>query len=214
MAQSLDCSRGRSAFQQPLEQAGMEAADHRGAAANLGKQTVAAVDRPGRPDLILGAHLDDWFQGGAHRSRLWTRHGQAEGATRLPDRLCAAVAHALELLGESFGKDVVSTHRVADLHWAGGEPVDLGRLAGKATPALALEISERNQPLQVLESDRAVDAGFSGNLIDASGLAVGIEPEQDVAAGEVSERSEGALHVCRHSPSIPAGLVCRVSAGN
>jgi CheY-like chemotaxis protein len=99
----------------------------------------------------------------------------------------ASLTQALEFLGQRLRKYVVSAHRVADLDRTAGEPVDLGRLAWEPTPALCVEISERNQALQVLERNRAVDVGFASYLLDASRFAVGMEPEQDVATGEVSK---------------------------
>ncbi len=199
MAKGLDSGRRGCAFQQSFEQAGVKAADHRCSAAYLGKHAVAAVDRSAWTDFVLAAHLDNGLEGGGDRPSLGAREGHAESATRLPDCIGAAVTQALEFLGQRLGKDVVSAHRVTDLDRTGGEPVDLGRLAWEPTPALGIEISERNQALQVLERNRAVDVGFASHLLDTSRFAVGIEPEEDVATGEISERPKGALHVCSHS---------------
>jgi hypothetical protein len=43
-----------------------------------------------------------------------------------------------------------------------------------------------------------VDADGMGDVVDAAWLTVGVEAEQDVAASEIAEGAEGALHVGSH----------------
>ena len=100
---------------------------------------------------------------------------------------------------------------MADLHRAGGEAVDLRRLPWQAAPPLALQVAQGNQPLEVLEGDRTVHACSFGDLIHAAWFPVCVEAEQDVAAGEISKRAEGALHIRGHIPAEAYSLSARLS---
>src|SRR5207245_8826359 len=91
-------------------------------------------------------------------------------------------------------------HRVADLHGPARELVELGRLARQAAPMRHLQVAERKQAFQVLEGNRPMNTSLTRYVLDAPWLAIGIEPEKDVAPREVAERPQGAFHVPSHSP--------------
>jgi len=53
------------------------------------------------------------------------------------------------------------------------------------------------QMLKEVEGDRAVNAGRTRDLVHAARFSFGVEAKEDVAPGEVAERSKSAVHV-RH----------------
>jgi hypothetical protein len=78
------------------------------------------------------------------------------------------------------------------------EPIDLGGLSREATAALTFEVAEADEAFEMVEGDRAMNAGNLSHVVDAAGLAIGIEAKQDVSAREIAECAQGALHVCSH----------------
>src|SRR5690348_1260398 len=127
--------------------------------------------------------------------------GTASPGRRASDRPSSRPASVIawrSSLRANAGEDVVAPHRVADLQRAGGQAVDLGRLSRQATPSLDFEVTKRDKPLEMIEGDRAVDARGARHVVDAPRLAVGVEAKEDVAAGEIPERAQRALHVRRH----------------
>jgi hypothetical protein len=87
---------------------------------------------------------------------------------------------------------------MADLNRPGGQAIDLGRLPGQAPATLGFKVAKRDQALEVLEGDRAMDPDGAGDVLDTSWLPVGIEAEQDVASGEIPEGAERPLHLRSH----------------
>ena len=65
----------------------------------------------------------------------------------------------------------------------------------QATPPLHFQISEGDKALEVVEGDRAVNAGRARDLVHAARFSFGVEAKEDVAPGEVAERSKSAVHV-------------------
>src|SRR4051812_18660886 len=95
---------------------------------------------------------------------------------------------------------------MADLHRTAAERVDLRRLTGQATPTRHVEVAERDQALEMLEGHGSVHPRLAGHFLYAARLAIGVEAKQDVAAREVTQRPQGALHVPSHSPQHRTAL--------
>src|SRR6266702_1471405 len=197
-AEGVDLWLPPGACERATDQAGVEAADDRGAAADFREQAVGTGDRAATVDLVLAAHLAQRFECAEDRAGAGATQTEAERSPSLADGLVSTVAQPLERLGQGLGQHVVPAHRVADLNRAGGEAIDLGRLADQTPAALDLQVAESHQSLQVLERHRTMDAGHLGDVIYRAWLPVGVEAKQDVAPGEVAKRAKGTLHVGCH----------------
>src|SRR5256885_9022975 len=90
------------------------------------------------------------------------------------------VAQLGECAPKRFSHDVVSAHRMADLHRPTRELVDLGGLAGEPAPMSDFKVAEGNQAFQVLEGNRAVNNSLAGNIFLPTVLSFRVDAQHNV----------------------------------
>ena len=186
----------------------MELADDLGSIAGLAEEAVAGAQLAAAPKLVAPAQGLQRTQTGG-RSHVRHRRRVEAAGQRLPSAPRGRPTGRAELLdggGEVLGQQSELARRVADRDRALRQPVQLGRLAGEAAPAIGLQIAQGDQPLQVVEGHRTMDTRGLGDLGRGTRRRVGIEAVEDVAPREVLESGHRPLHRGLHPACSVSGM--------
>jgi hypothetical protein len=192
-----------------LEQSSMQLAhDSSGFGTGLPKDAVPCEDL-----VIIGHDVvrTQVSQLAQYRLRRVSRLGhqrRAIASARRSGGFDTLLTARLEALRQKAGQAGEATHGIAEINLSAGESIEVGRLAGFASPLPDRQVPKRDKALEMGMGDRAVYAGGFGRIVNRPFGLVYIKVEKDSSTGPILKRADRAVDlaflVLAHAASLSA----------